>query len=72
MIVLLFQHTEPTTTDQNGEQEGEELECGADVVEVGLVVLDGGQQLVEPGQLELRVRPEVRPQHDLQQRHASP
>ena len=59
-------------THQNAEQEAEQLERGADVGEVGLMRLHGHQQLVKPGQLQLRLRPHVGTQRHLQERNTSP
>lgn len=57
------------STYQYGKQETEQFQGSAYVVEIRLVVLHCGQEFVEPGQLQLRVRPEVWAQRHLQEHH---
>ena len=79
MQVVLLLHTTPATinthahaqTYQYAEQESEQLKCRADVGEVGLLCLHSHQDLVEPGELELRVGPDVGPQGVLEERHTT-
>jgi len=58
-------------TNKNGEEESEQLQCGADVVEVRLLALDSDKYLVKPGQLQVGVRPNVGTQCLLEYRHTT-
>ena len=76
----LYCHTNPSETApthahsqtyQYAEQEAEQLERRADVGEVRLLRLDRHEDLVEPGELELRVGPDVGPQRVLEERYTA-
>ena len=63
--------TRKADTDKNGKQESQQFQCCADVVEVRLLALDSDQNLVEPGELQVRIRPNVGTQCLLEYRHTA-
>ena len=63
--------THKSDTDQNSEQESQQLQSSADVVEVRLLALDADENLVKPRQLQVGIRPNVGTQRLLEYRHAA-